>query len=208
MIETKNISHKYAHSELINIPDISLAQGEEVLVIGKSGCGKSTLLHILGGLLKPTSGMVLVKDQCITDLSGTSLDRYRGNEIGIIFQVPHFIQALTVKENLLLTQRLAGQKADLNKINELLVEMDVSHKLNAKVVDLSQGEKQRVTIVRALLNNPSVILADEPTSALDDQNCFIVINLLKEQARKNVATLLIVTHDNRLIDQFERRVEL
>jgi len=208
MIVTKNISHIYLNAEPINMPDISLKQGEEALIIGKSGCGKSTLLHILGGLLVPTNGDVMVSDQSVNVLTGAKLDKFRGNQIGIVFQVPHFIQALTVKENLLLAQGLAGKRSDLNKIVDLLKEMDVVQKVDSKINNLSQGEKQRVAIARALINDPSVILADEPTSALDDENCEVVVNLLKEQAKKHNATLLIVTHDNRLIDQFERRVEL
>lgn len=208
MIEAKNISHSYTNSEPINLPDISLNQGEEALIIGKSGCGKSTLLHILGGLLVPTNGDVMVSDQSINALTGGKLDKFRGNYIGVVFQVPHFIQSLTVKENLLLAQNLAGNSKDENKIVDLLTDMDVIQKLDAKINNLSQGEKQRVAIARALINDPSVILADEPTSALDDENCEVVVKLLKEQAKKYNATLLIVTHDNRLIDQFERRVKL
>ncbi len=208
MIETKNISHLYADSESIDLPDISLSQGEEALLIGRSGCGKSTLLHILGGLLVPSSGEVMVSEQSINALTGAKLDKFRGNQIGIVFQVPHFIQALTVKENLMLAQGLAGQPTDEDKIVNLLTEMGVIKKIDSSINNLSQGEKQRVAIARALINDPSVILADEPTSALDDENCEVVINLLKEQAKKHDATLLIVTHDNRLTDQFERRVEL
>jgi len=208
MIETKNISHSYTNSESINLPNISLNQGEESLVIGKSGCGKSTLLHILGGLLAPTKGEVKIGGQIVNDLSGSTLDKFRGNNIGVVFQVPHFIQSLTVKENLLLAQNLAGNSINQAKIVELLTDMDVIQKIDSKISNLSQGEKQRVAIARALVNDPSVILADEPTSALDDMNCQLVIKLLKEQAKKKGATLLIVTHDNRLTDQFERRVEL
>jgi putative ABC transport system ATP-binding protein len=208
MIETKNISHSYTNSESINLPNISLNQGEESLVIGKSGCGKSTLLHILGGLLAPTKGEVKIGGQIVNDLSGSTLDKFRGNNIGVVFQVPHFIQSLTVKENLLLAQNLAGNSINQAKIVELLTDMDIIQKIDSKISNLSQGEKQRVAIARALVNDPSVILADEPTSALDDMNCQLVIKLLKEQAKKKGATLLIVTHDNRLTDQFERRVEL
>ena len=197
MIETKNISHLFANSEPINLPDISLNQGEEALVIGKSGCGKSTLLHILGGLLVPTNGEVMVSDQSVNALTGSKLDKFRGNQIGIVFQVPHFIQSLTVKENLLLAQGLAGQRTYVTKIVDLLKEMDVDQKLDSKINNLSQGEKQRVAIARALINDPSVILADEPTSALDDDNCEVVINLLKEQAKKQDATLLNYTSNFR-----------
>ena len=208
MIKTNNISHQYKSQELIKLPDLLLEQGEEALVIGKSGCGKSTLLHILGGLLAPTYGEVSINNQAVYVISGSNLDEFRGNNIGIVFQVPHFIQSLTVKENLLLAQNLAGKSKDESKIVELLTDMDVIQKIDKKINNLSQGEKQRVAIARALINDPTVILADEPTSALDDENCDIVVKLLKSQAKKHNATLLIVTHDNRLNSQFERRVEL
>lgn len=208
MIKTNNISHQYKNQELIKLPDLLLEQGEEALVIGKSGCGKSTLLHILGGLLTPTNGEVSINRQSVYAISGPNLDKFRGNNIGIVFQVPHFIQSLTVKENLLLGQNLAGNSKDESKILELLTDMDVVQKIDNKINNLSQGEKQRIAIARALINEPKVILADEPTSALDDENCELVVKLLKSQAKKHNATLLIVTHDNRLNSQFERRVVL
>lgn len=208
MIKTNNISHQYKNQELIKLPDLLLEQGEEALVIGKSGCGKSTLLHILGGLLTPTNGEVSINRQSVYAISGPNLDKFRGNNIGIVFQVPHFIQSLTVKENLLLAQNLAGNSKDESKILELLTDMDVVQKIDNKINNLSQGEKQRIAIARALINEPKVILADEPTSALDDENCELVVKLLKSQAKKHNATLLIVTHDNRLNSQFERRVVL
>ena len=208
MIKTNNISHQYKNQELIKLPDLLLEQGEEALVIGKSGCGKSTLLHILGGLLTPTNGEVSINRQSVYAISGPDLDKFRGNNIGIVFQVPHFIQSLTVKENLLLGQNLAGNSKDESKILELLTDMDVVQKIDNKINNLSQGEKQRIAIARALINEPKVILADEPTSALDDENCELVVKLLKSQAKKHNATLLIVTHDNRLNSQFERRVVL
>ena len=208
MIKTNNISHQYKNQELIKLPDLLLEQGEEALVIGKSGCGKSTLLHILGGLLTPTNGEVSINRQSVYAISGPNLDKFRGNNIGIVFQVPHFIQSLTVKENLMLGQNLAGNSKDESKILELLTDMDVVQKIDNKINNLSQGEKQRIAIARALINEPKVILADEPTSALDDENCELVVKLLKSQAKKHNATLLIVTHDNRLNSQFERRVLL
>ena len=208
MIKTNNISHQYKNQELIKLPDLLLEQGEEALVIGKSGCGKSTLLHILGGLLTPTNGEVSINRQSVYAISGPNLDKFRGNNIGIVFQVPHFIQSLTVKENLMLGQNLAGNSKDESKILELLTDMDVVQKIDNKINNLSQGEKQRIAIARALINEPKVILADEPTSALDDENCELVVKLLKSQAKKYNATLLIVTRDNRLNSQFERRVVL
>ena len=141
-------------------------------------------------------------------MSGAKLDNFRGANIGIVFQTPHFIEALTVKENLTLTQTLAGKSKNVDKVKTLLADLGVESKLNSKLNALSVGEKQRVSIARALVNSPALILADEPTSALDDKNCDAVLKLVREQAKKHNSTLLIVTHDNRLKDQFDKRIEL
>lgn len=208
MLSTKDITFKYKNGTAIAFPDINLENASHALLLGKSGCGKTTLLHLLGGLLKPQEGSIQINDTSLNQLSGTALDKFRGQEIGIIFQSPHFIDSLSVKENLYLAQTLAGEKKDLQKIKDLLCELDISEKLNAKTKELSQGQKQRVSIARALINSPQLILADEPTSALDDDNCNSVINLLIEQANKSKATLLVVTHDNRLSNAFKTKISL
>lgn len=208
MIEVKDLSYHYNVESPIAFPDFTFKQGEQALILGESGCGKTTLLHLLSGLLKPKKGYVQVGAQKLNTLSGAQLDQFRGANIGIVFQTPHFIEALTVKENLLFAQSLAGKKEDVGLIEGILNELSIGHKLNSSVKNLSQGEKQRVIIARALVNQPQLILADEPTSALDDKNCTAVIKLLKDQAKKNNATLLIVTHDNRLNTEFEQKLIL
>lgn len=208
MLLAKNISVTYPNGHSISFPEINIKEEDSVLILGKSGCGKTTILHILAGLLKPQKGEILINNTPLNKIKGTELDKFRGKEIGIIFQTTHFINSLTVKENLFLAQTLAGNKKDLNKINSLLQELDILEKLNAKIKELSQGQKQRVSIARALINSPKLILADEPTSALDDENCNTVISLLKEQAKKHKATLVIVTHDNRLSNSFKNKITL
>ena len=208
MLLTKNITFSYNKESNISFPDIFLEKESQVLIIGKSGCGKTTLLHLLAGLLKPATGSIKLNESNLDTISGAALDKFRGQEIGIVFQTPHFIDSLSVKENLILAQTLAGNSKDLNKIKSLLSELDVLEKLNAKTKELSQGQKQRISIARALINSPKLILADEPTSALDDDNCTAVIDLLKQQALKNKATLLVVTHDNRLSNLFDLKIEL
>lgn len=208
MLTCNNISFEYNKAFKIEFPNINLENESHALIIGKSGCGKTTLLHLLAGLIKPKTGSIVLNNTNLNELKGTALDRFRGQEIGIIFQTPHFIDSLSVKENLFLAQTLAGNKKDLKKIKELLTELDVLEKINAKTKELSQGQKQRVSIARALINSPELILADEPTSALDDENCTAVINLLKNQAAKSKATLLVVTHDNRLSNLFDIKIAL
>jgi len=208
MVKINGLTYNYSSEVQLRFPDFSLSKGEQALILGQSGCGKTTLLHLLSGLLKPNSGEVDVENENISKMSGAKLDSFRGANIGIVFQTPHFIEALTVKENLTLTQTLAGKSKDVDKVKSLLADLGVESKLNSKLNTLSVGEKQRVSIARALVNSPALILADEPTSALDDKNCDAVLKLVREQAKKHNSTLLIVTHDNRLKDQFDKRIEL
>ena len=189
-------------------PDIQIPQGAHYLILGTSGTGKTTLLHLLSGLLLPKNGSIQVKDSHINKLSGASLDAFRGKNIGIVFQVPHFIASLTVLENLQLAQKLPGNNVDKNRIEAVLTQLNLKEKINAYPSQLSQGEKQRVSIARAIINKPAVIFADEPTSALDDKNTQEVTKILKETALESNATLIIVTHDNRLKSAFENTIIL
>jgi putative ABC transport system ATP-binding protein len=208
MIKVSQLSHIYPGGTAMTFPDFAFEQGEQALILGQSGCGKTTLLHLLCGILRPKKGCVVINGTDLSDLSGAQLDKFRGENIGIVFQSPHFVDALSVKENLHLAQYLAGRKRDVDEVQTLLEELGIGHKLNVSVKALSQGEKQRVTIARALINKPALILADEPTSALDHKNCESVVNLLKGQAEKCRATLLIVTHDNRLDAMFNQKLIL
>jgi ABC-type lipoprotein export system ATPase subunit len=208
MISVNNIAYEYDKGASISFPDFSLPEGEHALIIGQSGCGKTTLLHLLAGMLSPKSGSIKIGETEIKNLSPSQADRFRGNNIGIIFQKPYFIQAISVQENLALASSLGGKPADLNFINHLLEVLGIKHKANSKPGQLSQGEQQRATIARALVNKPKLILADEPTSALDDKNCNAVVELLKAQAAEHNSTLIVVTHDNRLKEVFSKRIEL
>jgi ABC-type lipoprotein export system ATPase subunit len=208
MLQTIDLQYAYAGGQVLRFPDIQLGKGEHCLLLGPSGSGKTTCLHLLGGLLSPQAGSVRIGDTPLETLSSRTLDRFRGAHIGIIFQKAHFISALTVQENLLLAQQLAGKKSDKNRISALLERLGLGHKVKAYPGTLSAGEQQRVAIARALINRPMLILADEPTSALDDANAQEVTNLLEEQASEAQATLLIVTHDNRLKNRFPQQIAL
>ena len=210
MIATEDLKYTYTSqsSELLSFPNVQCAGGEHWLLLGKSGSGKTTLLHLLAGLRTPQEGSVIVNGTALEQLSGSDLDQFRGKYIGVIFQQSHFVRSLSVLDNLLLTQSLAGLDPDKTVVSDILSSLNMQHKLNAMTSALSVGEQQRVAIARALINRPSVILADEPTSALDDENTEQVVDLLKAQAALANATLLIVTHDNRLKSVFENRIQL
>lgn len=199
---------KYAHpgQPQLSFSDISLEKGGSLLVLGKSGSGKTTLLNLLGGLLLPQSGSVILGGVDLTKLSGGELDLFRGKNIGIVFQKPHLLAPLSVKENLVAAQYFAQEKGQ--NVQGLLDELGIGAKANSSVKTLSEGEAQRVSIARALVNKPQLILADEPTSSLDDENTEKVINLLKNQAEKIGAALIIVTHDQRVKDHISNFIEV
>ena len=207
MIKTKGLKFNYDNQVFFEFPDINLISGENLLIIGSSGIGKTTLLHLLAGLLKSESGSIELFGNEISLLSSHQLDRFRKNNIGIVFQRPHFVNSLTVKENLQLAQYIAKKK-DNNRIESILKNLNISDKANKKTNQLSQGEKQRASIALAIVNSPKLILADEPTSSLDDNNCTNVINLLQKQATEFGAQLVVITHDSRLKKHFKKSIEL
>ena len=208
MLQTKDLTYSYNGTQILQFPDIHCPKGEHWLLLGQSGSGKTTLLHLLGGMLSVQKGSIQVAGTELGNLSNAALDKFRGQKIGIIFQKAHFIRSLTVEENLMLAQKLAGVAIDKTRISTLLKHLNVKHKLHEKPDRLSVGEQQRVAIARALVNRPAIILADEPTSALDDVNCDEVIKLIEREATEEGATLLVVTHDGRLKEKFHNQIQL
>ena len=206
MIETKSLKFSYDGKFVFEFPNIKLKNGENLLILGSSGIGKSTLLHNLAGILTPQSGSIKIFGNNISKFSEIEIDKFRGENIGIIFQRPHFVNSLTVKENLQLAQFL-GKNLE-GDIKETLKSLKILDKIDKKPNDLSQGEKQRVSIAIAIIKSPKLILADEPTSSLDDSNCSNVINILKEQASKKNAQLIVITHDSRLKKHFKTSLKL
>lgn len=208
MLKSSNLTFRYPSGQTFSFPDVSCQREEQLLLLGESGTGKTTLLHLLAGMLRPSGGLVEIDGKNITRLRSGEIDRFRGSRVGIIFQTAHFVQSLSVKDNLILPQYLTGKASNPARANELLKRMGLEHKLNSSTKELSIGEQQRVAIARALMNNPAVVLADEPTSALDDKNANQVIELLEEQTALTGAALIIVTHDQRLKDRFRKRITL
>ena len=208
MLSCSNISHKYNNENVIAFNDVSFKEGSQVLIVGNSGCGKTTILHVLAGLLKPSQGEIFINDKSLYEKKPSEIDSFRGKNIGIVFQVPHFVNSFSVEDNLFLTQELAGLKRNKTRVVEVLEKVKLAHKLKSKIFELSEGQKQRITIARAIINSPKIILADEPTSSLDDTSCEDVIELLKESAEAEKAILIIVTHDQRLKDSFKEIIKM
>lgn len=204
MIAIKSLSYTYDGSRIFRYPDFYCDDGKELLITGRSGCGKTTLLHIIAGLLTGFDGAVLINNIALSKMRSSALDRFRRSHIGIVFQAPHMIQSLTVRDNI----AAAALDKRLPDLEMLTTVLGVGHLLRRMPASLSQGEKQRISIVRALINRPGVLLADEPTSSLDDQNSSSVIDLLKNLCSKTKCSLVIVTHDSRVKEKIPNTVQL
>jgi putative ABC transport system ATP-binding protein len=204
MINLQSVEFNYNNKLLLRFKDWTIQQGEHWLIEGESGSGKTTLLHILTGLLKPVTGEVLINGTSIYQLADARLDQFRGKHIGLVFQRPHLIRSLTVAENLIIAQSLAGLKADKERVHQVLRSLNMDDKINSYPEQLSQGQLQRISIARAVVNKPALIMADEPTSSLDDKNTSAVLNLLIDQAVQNDAILIVATHDKRVKDRIEK----
>ena len=208
MITTKNIKFSYQKQQELIFPDLYCEAGSTLLITGDSGKGKTTYLHILGGLLKPKSGSIEIDKQNMLELSEGKLDKFRGKNIGLVLQKSHFISALTVLENLEMASWLATGEKNTTRAKKLLDQLDIVNQANKLPSQLSIGQQQRVSIARALMNEPKVLLADEPTSSLDDKNAEKVIELLTSLSKEYKAALLIVTHDSRIKEKFSNKITL
>jgi len=190
----------------VNHVNLQVRSGEVILILGPSGSGKTTLLSIMGGLLRPTSGQVLADGQNVYELSDKELSRLRCRKIGFVFQSFNLLSFLTVQKNVEVALNLAGVggRRARERAIELLRQVRLDHRLDFYPRDLSGGEKQRVSIARALANRPKVILADEPTGNLDSNSGRIVVEILTGLARQQGCGVLIVTHDSRIRDIADR----
>lgn len=208
MIEIKNVQYKYHESDIISFPDISIKQGEQWLLKGKSGSGKTTLIHLMAGILSPAHGTISIDGCELGNLNQAGLDSYRAETVGLIFQKNLFIKSLNMLQNLLLPQDCAGGNKDKKHISQLIDDLEIAHLAKKKPSQLSQGELQRFSIARSLVNKPKLVIADEPTSSLDAENCELFINLISKNCEQNEATLLIATHDARVETHFKHIIRL
>ena len=212
MIKIDTLGFTYPDREFhLDIPQLTVASGERVAVIGPSGSGKTTLLNLVAGILTPGSGTVSVNDQCINTMSDAERRRFRITRIGFVFQSFELLEYLNVVDNILHPYRISGalklDRAVKQRAALLAEEMDIGDKLQRKAEDLSQGEKQRAAICRALLTQPRLILADEATGNLDPENKTRILDSLFRAVEEHEATLLAVTHDHELLTRFDRIVD-
>lgn len=208
LLETKNVRFAYSQGNHFHFPDIQVPAAKSFLISGASGVGKTTLLHLLAGILKPTDGEIWINQTNVASLMGRKLDEFRGKNIGLVLQQNHFIQSLSVLDNVLMANWLASQQKNLSKAKELLEKLGIASQQHKATYQLSVGQQQRLSIARALINEPKLLLADEPTSSLDDHHAQTVIQLLQELSVAYGASLVVVSHDQRLKDVIAEKVEL
>ena len=177
--------------------NIEVASGEFVAIMGPSGCGKSTLLHLLGGLLSPTSGSIIIDGEDLAKVSDAERTDIRRRKIGFVFQRFNLFPTLTAEGNLKLAEKIheGSGKGSAEKRREVLRLLKLEDKMHHKPVELSGGEQQRVALARAVINNPAIILADEPTGNRDSENSEIVLDMFKELNRKLGQTIIMITHN-------------
>ena len=212
ILEVTNLCKTYGKGDtmvkaLDNV-SFSVEKGEFVAIIGPSGSGKSTLLHILGGVDVPTSGSVVINQTDISNLDETALAIFRRRQIGLIYQFYNLIPILTVKENLTLPLLLDGRKPDEKQIDTLVKRLGLEHRLDHLPNQLSGGQQQSVSIGRALVNNPALMLADEPTGNLDSENSKEIISLLRQFNKEFNQTVIIITHDEKIANSADRVITI
>ena len=208
MLVLEGIERRYGATLALRIDHWEARAGERWLIAGPSGSGKSTALALLTGLLRPTSGTIVVSGQDLAGLDGSALDRWRGRTIGFVPQRLHLVASLSVLDNVLLAQYLAGNPTDVHRARATLTSVGLLEFLDRQPSTLSQGQAQRVAVARAVVNGPSLLIADEPTASLDDDHAAGTLELLTSQAERSNATLVVASHDGRIRHAFAHRLNL
>jgi lipoprotein-releasing system ATP-binding protein len=210
MLQAKGIKKSFGKLQILKGVDLDIKRGEIVTIVGPSGAGKSTLLHIIGTLDSPEGGNVVINGVSVNSLSPKKLSAFRNEHIGFIFQFHHLLPEFTALENICIPAYIAkkGKKETIAKANELLELLGLAHRADHKPNELSGGEQQRVAVARALINNPSIILADEPSGNLDSKNAESLHHLFVDLRDRLNQTLVIVTHNENLANMADRIVHM
>ena len=208
MIKGIQLHKKFNDLNVLNGIDISIAEREIVSIVGKSGAGKTTLLQILGTLEKPSSGKVLYDEKNVFDLNENELADFRNKNVGFVFQFHHLLPEFTALENVCIPAFISkiSQKIAVEKAEYLLNQMGIADRLDHKPSELSGGEQQRVSVARALINDPKVILADEPSGNLDSKSAEKLHEIFFKLRELNNQTFVIVTHNNKLADLADKKI--
>ena len=212
ILKVENLSKVYGTgaSKVVALDNVSFTveKGEFVSIVGASGSGKSTLLHLIGGVDRPTSGKVFINDEDIYKLNNDDLAIFRRRQIGLIYQFYNLIPILNVVENIALPLELDGRKPDKTDLNEMLELLGLENRKSHLPSQLSGGEQQRVSIGRALITRPSLILADEPTGNLDSKASEEIVNLLKKTNKKYNQTIIMITHNLEIAKMTDRIITI
>ena len=203
-LNIQNVELKIKTKTLLKRQNFKLEKGKNLLIVGPSGSGKTTLLNIMAGLLKPSSGEVIFQEKKYSMLSESEIDSLRAKNFGFIFQKIHLLKHLNIEQNIL----LATDSKSSKDLKELTSKLEISDKLHEKAMNLSMGEAQRVAIARGLANKPEIVFADEPTSSLDDDNTRNFLDLIFSLTNANDSSLVVCTHDKRIIKKFDNILEL
>lgn len=212
ILKVENLKRVYGTgaSKVVALDNVSFTveKGEFVSIVGASGSGKSTLLHLIGGVDRPTSGKVFINDEDIYKLNNDDLAIFRRRQIGLIYQFYNLIPILNVIENISLPLELDGRKPDKNDLNEMIELLGLENRQSHLPSQLSGGEQQRVSIGRALITRPSLILADEPTGNLDSKASEEIVNLLKKTNKKYNQTIIMITHNLEIAKMTDRIITI
>ena len=212
ILKVENLSKVYGTgaSKVVALDNVSFTveKGEFVSIVGASGSGKSTLLHLIGGVDRPTSGKVFINDEDIYKLNNDDLAIFRRRQIGLIYQFYNLIPILNVIENISLPLELDGRKPDKKDLNEMIELLGLENRQSHLPSQLSGGEQQRVSIGRALITRPSLILADEPTGNLDSKASEEIVSLLKKTNKKYNQTIIMITHNLEIAKMSDRIITI
>lgn len=210
IIEMRGITKRFGQLEVLKGIDLDINKGEVVSIVGPSGAGKTTLLQIMGTLYKPDSGSVSINGEDVLRLKGNALSRFRNRHLGFVFQFHQLLPEFTALENVMIPAYIGGMKghAVKQRAEELLDFIGLADRMEHKPNELSGGEKQRVAVARALINQPDVILADEPSGSLDSRNKAELHQLFFDLRDKTGQTFVIVTHDEELAGLTDRTIHM
>lgn len=210
MIQAGNIVKKYGDLEVLRGVDLTVESGEIVSIVGASGAGKTTLLHILGTLALPDAGTLTVGGQSTSGMSRRELSSFRNAHLGFVFQFHRLLPEFNALENVMMPAWIAGQKGSSaqSRATQLLKELGLGHRLDHNPAELSGGEQQRVAVARALMNEPSVLLADEPSGNLDSENASALHDLFFDLRERLGQTIVIVTHNEALAHRADRMLRM